>query len=438
MYDIIIVGSGISGLYCAYKLQHRTRNICILEKEPSIGGRIQTIQKPDGSRFEVGADCFHNRHSRLARLLIELGIARYKERVHINTCFSRSREQIDCDTLNNINPFELLKPIYKAARKNSKYILQELTFIDFVSLVISDSKIIKTILEALSEHELVINMNAYDAINYFKNFESSNRFYTLKNGMSCIIDALCEDIGDIPIYTEHEVEHIVHYPGTTKPKGSPQHFLIYVKNRKEPFLARNCVCALPKLALEKLSIFNNIHSLMDYVGVRSISSIYAMFRKRDTWFTYFPRINTENVLNSIVPIDSSKGLIMLSRTDNVYNEYWRSLLSTNDNKIFIHIQEYFHDIFNFNIPVPKWMDYYHWDTGMGYWKPGCNSERISQYMLNPYGRDVPLYVCGENFSVKQGWIEGALETSNKIVKILEMKFPKEKSELSINIPINNI
>lgn len=437
IYDIIIIGSGISGLYCAYQLQNRTRNICILEKEACIGGRIRTIQKPDGSRFEVGAEFFHNKHHRLGRLLIDLGLARYKKRIHINTCFSRSQndnETIDhYDTLNHVNPFELIEPVYNAAEITSKYSLQQFTFIEFVNFVISDSETVYTVLDSLSEHELVINMNAYDAIQYFKNFRSNNTFYTLTTGMSSIIEALYHSIGDIPIHTEHEVENIEYYSGTKESHGSTSLILIYVKNRKEPFLARNCVCALPKIALEKLSIFDNIQSWMNNIGVRSISSIYAMYRKSDVWFKHFPRINTDNGLGSIVPIDCTKGLIMLSRTDDIFNKYWKSLLSSNNNKIFIYIQEYFHNIFKFYIPVPKWIDYYHWDTGMGYWKPGCNSEQISKYMLTPHGHDVPLYICGENFSEKQGWIEGALETSHKIVKFLEMKFPKQKSQLSVNV-----
>ena len=37
-------------------------------------------------------------------------------------------------------------------------------------------------------------------------------------------------------------------------------------------------------------------------------------------------------------------------------------------------------------------------------------------MLNPFKNN--LFICGECYSLNQGWIEGALETSNKVVNII--------------------
>ena len=36
-------------------------------------------------------------------------------------------------------------------------------------------------------------------------------------------------------------------------------------------------------------------------------------------------------------------------------------------------------------------------------------------MIQPI-HSMPLYVCGENFSRTQGWIEGALETSEIVIE----------------------
>lgn len=41
-YDIVIVGAGLSGLYCAWKLAESGKSVLILEKESRIGGRIYT------------------------------------------------------------------------------------------------------------------------------------------------------------------------------------------------------------------------------------------------------------------------------------------------------------------------------------------------------------------------------------------------------------
>jgi len=48
------------------------------------------------------------------------------------------------------------------------------------------------------------------------------------------------------------------------------------------------------------------------------------------------------------------------------------------------------------------------------WKKNYDSEIISKYIINPINN---IYICGETYSLfNQAWIEGALETSDKVVK----------------------
>lgn len=46
--------------------------------------------------------------------------------------------------------------------------------------------------------------------------------------------------------------------------------------------------------------------------------------------------------------------------------------------------------------------------GWNAWNIGVKSEEVSRNMVQPLGKDVPLYVCGEAYSESQGWVEGAL------------------------------
>lgn len=52
-YDVIIIGSGLGGLECGYILTKKGYNVCILEKNPQIGGCLQTFKRK-GVTFDTG------------------------------------------------------------------------------------------------------------------------------------------------------------------------------------------------------------------------------------------------------------------------------------------------------------------------------------------------------------------------------------------------
>ena len=52
-YDIIIIGSGLSGLICGYTLSKAGYKVCVLEKNKQVGGCLQTFSR-DKCIFDVG------------------------------------------------------------------------------------------------------------------------------------------------------------------------------------------------------------------------------------------------------------------------------------------------------------------------------------------------------------------------------------------------
>jgi monoamine oxidase len=59
---------------------------------------------------------------------------------------------------------------------------------------------------------------------------------------------------------------------------------------------------------------------------------------------------------------------------------------------------------------------FYWPCGVGYWGINANSQEISQKMIQPLTKHPNIYCCGEHFSEKnQQWMEGALETSQKVI-----------------------
>jgi hypothetical protein len=56
---------------------------------------------------------------------------------------------------------------------------------------------------------------------------------------------------------------------------------------------------------------------------------------------------------------------------------------------------------------------YFWDTGACYYRKGTNPNELQKSMINPLS---DVYICGDSFSSHQAWMEGALETSEKVIK----------------------
>jgi hypothetical protein len=72
------------------------------------------------------------------------------------------------------------------------------------------------------------------------------------------------------------------------------------------------------------------------------------------------------------------------------------------------------------IDIPGAIDtqIFYWGCGVGYWGVGADSGAISGAMIRPIG-DLHLYVCGEHFSEGfQQWMEGGLETSERVMAYL--------------------
>tara|TARA_B100000989_G_C19205792_1_gene329694 strand:- start:191 stop:532 length:342 start_codon:yes stop_codon:yes gene_type:complete len=109
-------------------------------------------------------------------------------------------------------------------------------------------------------------------------------------------------------------------------------------------------------------------------------------------------------------MDSEKGLIMISYTDDIYTNYWKD---KNEDELKIAIVKYVKETFGLTINPPEKTWVFYWNSGVAYWKKGINSEVISKFINNPMPN---VYICGENYSLNQSWVEGALETCDSCLK----------------------
>jgi hypothetical protein len=180
---------------------------------------------------------------------------------------------------------------------------------------------------------------------------------------------------------------------------------------------------------------------LNSISPQPLYRIYAKLEKPVLPELFANKICTDTHLKYIIPYDMKNGIIMISYTDGIYAKYmlnkyteFPSHTEFWDNVILPELVEIFGSN-NSNKPTksqilalkPEWIKHYYWANGAGYWLPRVNSTDIYNtiYDLSNYDSCCAtklsnIYICGENYSRHQAWVEGALDTSNKVLEAISI------------------
>ena len=107
-------------------------------------------------------------------------------------------------------------------------------------------------------------------------------------------------------------------------------------------------------------------------------------------------------------------VIMISYTDDIYTKYWKNL-KNNQEKLKKSIVKLIKNTYNIDIHEPIKVYVCYWDCGVAYWNKNINSDNVSNFLLNPMPN---IYICGENYSLNQSWINGAIDSCKKVLNKL--------------------
>jgi monoamine oxidase len=419
IYDYLILGGGISGLYSAYHIlkKNPSKTILILERSCSLGGRVQTYSDIDMT-VDAGAGRFSSKHPLLLELIDELGLKSKIVPISSSSQFMDIHGSSGSSGSSSSVTYELIAKVITSSKKKSKTFLRGLTFLDYASTLLSKTEV-EFIKDSFGYYSELVLMNCYDCMNLIQRMGPSTHFYVLSGGLSQIIAGLSKKI------LEHSGSEILLNTTVFGMNFDAFSGVVSVEcSSSGSHQGRTCISALPKQSLEKISWFRPVHGLLKQIKCAPLCRIYCKFprvfvglgREKTVWFQGLSKITTNNNLRMILPAGEEKGLIMISYSDNKFADFWKTMFDDRGIRgVEAELARLIQETTGRSMPAPLNTQVFYWSCGVGYWGVGADSSSISKTMVQPVS-GVPIYCCSEHFSEKnQQWMEGALDTSRSVL-----------------------
>jgi hypothetical protein len=398
-YDIIIIGSGISGLYAAYNIKKMSpdTSFLILEKYKKqwIGGRTSN-EMFYGTEIVTGAGIGRKKKDKLLhKLLDELGLK--TPEFTIKPYYSTEFDHLDVKKV-----IDHLKNEYK------KYKGPRTTFKTFAMGVLGE-KIYNQFLLSVGYTDFE-KEDAHDTL-YSYGMEDN---YCCSKGFSVpwrkMVMKLADEIGQSHFKFSSNVSKI------TKTDDSPCEFVIDTEEGKK-YTCNKVIVATTITGLRKLlpnPIYNDIEGqpFLRLYGKFSKNSIPIM-KEYVKGFTFLP-----GPLQKILPINPDAGIYMIAYNDNNNTLALKNnLKNTEENRdMYCELIEKSLGIPTDSLHLIAIKDFY-WPVGTHYYKPlntAVYKDR-DEFIDIAQHPERGILVVGEVVSQNQGWTEGALDSVRAVL-----------------------
>lgn len=402
-YDVIIVGGGIAGINSALKLS-QTKKVLLLDERSYWGGRISTKYQP---QYEMGAARFSSKHNLLMKLIKRYKLTKIALPQEIDYLYDNNGNIEFVSDVNKILD-KYFCTIVAKSKSFSQSKLKSITLFDFMNLC-NDKETSQQIVDMFGYFSEIKMMNAYDALNTFKEDFVNVQYYILKEGLAHLCNLMIQEARNNGCVCKND-------SFVTSVQKHGKIFKVSTKNDKV-YEGTKVVFAIKGGQLKQFELLKSIHKHIECVHAAELLRIYAKYpsRQNGVWFNNLRRMTTNSFLRQIIPINYQDGLIMISYTDGkdvqAFKDKKDKLLK--ETKIKEKIHKEINRLFGSSVPQPTYFKVHYWSVGAHHWKPKCNSDKLSQKMINPLKN---IYICGEAFSQKQAWAEGALETSELVIQ----------------------
>ena len=421
--DYAIIGGGLAGLYAAREIakKHPKSKIGVFEKYRVFGGRVLTFREGP-YQWEAGAGRIHSSHTMVRGLLKQYGLKEMPISSKVGWVATYGSPLVP-------NEWEHSLPSWlsEIARLPANELATH-TIFELLSQIFGKQQA-KEFVAPFPYYGEIYTLRADLAIHSFQGEMGTHEHYSVSpDGYDTFIDSLAEDCDNhgVLLHTHWDLkaaaaedDRIRLWFGIGSPKEKDS------REVKE-VLAKKVIFALHRDALAKLNLFKDL-PLLKKVKMEPLHRIYAVFPKsRDgtMWFENLGNFVTSTPIRYFIPINPTQGVTMISYTDGADTAIWTDIAygadPANETLGFLLTQECRRLFPEKDIPYPIFLKSHPWDSGCTYWVPGdYDVYKESRDSLQPFGKSLPnAYVCGESFSLRQAWMEGSLENTRDLLRLL--------------------
>ena len=404
-YDIVIIGSGMAGLYSAYHITQTIPNIkiAILEKfkKQWLGGRTSN-DLFYGTQIATGAGI-----GRLDTNPLLINLMK-----HLEIPFSKMKAIIDYSK--TINPVvDIVKTIDKLKIEYKKHEYKELhgkTFKQFFIKVLGAEMYNNFIVSSgYTDYE---NADIEETLYNYGMDDTVGGWTKLYIPWKKMVYKLYDLIGHDKFKFSMDVQKI------NKIKEDPCVFEITTKDNttfySNKVIIATTISGIRQLVPSQNSIYQQIHG-------QPFLLLYAKFDKKssDIMKKYVSNYTiVPGPLQKLIPINPDKGVYMIAYSDNNNAIMLKDHLENNvkNREMYCDLVEKALGInVNEKLHIIAIKDYY-WPIGTHYFaplkKPFRNRDEFLEKAQNP---QKGMIVVGEAVSRYQGWVEGALESVKAVL-----------------------
>jgi hypothetical protein len=402
MYDVIIIGGGIAGLYTAYKITKISpqTKILILEKsnKKHLGGRMR-VEYFKNTPIMTGAGIGRkHKDFRLIDLLDEVNI-KYGE-FPVSPSYADTLQSCEIK-----KTFLMLKSKYNATSDRSK------TFKEFALTILNPEQYKHFI--ACSGYTDYEKEDAYGTL-FRYGFDDN---YAKWTGLSINWDELKEKlvnvIGDKNIKCSREVEKLKYSEDTS--------MFTLITNAKQEYITKKIIMATTIDTVQKLIPgAKTPTSIYKQICGQTFIRIYGQFSTDCLSIvkSYVP--NTTVVpgpIHKIIPMNPDNGVYMIVYSDNsaadFFSKYIENIEKNRD--VLCRLIEKSLGITNGSLKLNDIVSYY-WPIGTHYYKPLSDRYKSRKEFIKIAQHPMTnILVVGEMISTNQGWVEGAIESVDAVV-----------------------